>query len=81
MEPGFRLSNASLLNLVGSATDAKDKVVARLFEKPSRKDDPWAACSIRRCPRPSLRPQQPTWAVNADNAAQAKCGDVEGGDK
>lgn len=32
----------ALLNLAGSATDAKDKVVARLFDKPCAKSDPWA---------------------------------------
>ena len=32
----------TLLNLMGTAADARDKVVGKLFEKPGRKDNPWA---------------------------------------
>ncbi len=43
-ETGLTLEQkVMLVNLMGNAADARDKVVGKLFEKPSKRDDPWAS--------------------------------------
>jgi hypothetical protein len=65
----------ALVNLMGNAADARDKVVGKLFEKPGVKDDPWAVLDSPPPASPATTASHDPQPVTADNAPQANVGD------